>query len=247
MMKELIRFTAGSANDTLELSLKNASLFIEQLNTLVLTTTQYTPFIHTINSFENDSKELETIFAMYGSDKSTTHNYHILYSFILNNLGRDSRLNILEIGIGTNNPDLASTMGSYGTPGASLFSFRDYMPNSFIYGADIDKDILGESDRIKTAYVDQLDRSTYDRMSEEFGNITYDIIIDDGLHSIGANLNTLLFALDKINVNGWIIIEDVHMPDNWVSIDYILSSNIKYKTYIIQTKSSFIYAVNRIV
>jgi hypothetical protein len=73
-------------------------------------------------------------------------------------------LKILEIGIGTNNPSLVSTMGIYGTPGASLYSFREYLPNSQIYGADIDTNILFTHDRIKTFYVNQLDYSTYNNI-----------------------------------------------------------------------------------
>ena len=44
--------------------------------------------------------------------------------------------------MGTNNPNLVSTMGSSGRPGASLYAFKEYLPNAIIYGADIDKDIL---------------------------------------------------------------------------------------------------------
>ena len=51
----------------------------------------------------------------------------------------DENINILEIGLGTNNPILVSTMGSNGRPGASLYSFREYLPKSNIYGADVDK------------------------------------------------------------------------------------------------------------
>ena len=29
-----------------------------------------------------------------------------------------------------------------------------------------------------------------------------------------TNLNTLLFSLNNIEVNGWIIIEDIHIPDS---------------------------------
>ncbi len=33
-------------------------------------------------------------------------------------------------------------MGIGGTPGASLITFKNYLPNSMIYGADVDKNIL---------------------------------------------------------------------------------------------------------
>ena len=192
-------FSAGSANDdkTKNLWLKGASLFLPQITALVKHT-NYTFNIMSIHEFENDCVALGKLFDSYKSDKGSNHNYHIIYSYIFHYLGINSKLNILEIGLGTNNPDLVSSMGSSGKPGASLYSFRDYLPNAAIYGADIDKEILFESERIKTTYVDQLEMSTFDELSKTFGNIYYDLIIDDGLHSIGANLNTLLFALNRL-------------------------------------------------
>lgn len=240
-------FSAGSANDESHrhLWVKGASLFISQLNSLIDThRPEYTFSVVDINQFNSDNLELKMLFDICGSDKSNNHNYHILYSYIISQLGRDSNLNLLEIGLGTNNPELVSSMGYNARPGASLFAFRAYLPNSSIYGADIDKDILFESERIKTTYVDQLDYSTFEGLNTAFGNIKYDIIIDDGLHSIGANFNTLLFALGALKPKGWLIIEDIHILDNWKSIDCILRGNPKYKTYLIKAKNSGMYAVN---
>jgi hypothetical protein len=70
----------------------------------------------------------------------------------------------------------------------------------------------------KTAYVDQLDIKTFNGIITSFGDIKYDLIIDDGLHSIGANLNTLLFALQNIKSGGWIVIEDIYKINNWYII-----------------------------
>ena len=246
-MEELRMFSAGSANDEshTHLWVKGASLFISQLNSLIDThRPEYTFSVVDINEFNSDNLELKMLFDICGSDKSNNHNYHILYSYIISQLGRDSNLNLLEIGLGTNNPKLVSSMGYHARPGASLFAFRAYLPNSSIYGADIDKDILFESERIKTTYVDQLDYTTFEGINTAFGNIKYDIIIDDGLHSIGANFNTLLFALGALKPKGWLIIEDIHILDNWKSIDYVLRGNPKYKTYMIKANNSGMYAVN---
>lgn len=198
--------------------------------------TDYKYEIIDIHNFQNNCENLGNILQNNRSDKSTSHDYHILYSYIFNILGVNSSLNILEIGLGTNNPTLVSTMGYYGRPGASLYSFREYLPNSNIYGCDIDKDILFE---------DQLNINTFD-FSNNFGNIKYDLIIDDGLHSIGANFNTLLFALNNVNDNGWIVIEDIHIINNWKSIDFILNSTKKYKTYIINAKGGHLYVINKL-
>lgn len=247
-MDSLFLFSAGSANDesNKHLWVKGASLFIPQINEL-LEHTHYKFDIIDINIFQNDNvMSLGNILQNNNSDKSTTHDYHVFYSFIFNKLGVNSTLNILEIGMGTNNPTIVSSMGVNGRPGASLYAFREYLPNSNIYGADIDKDILFESDRIKTGYVDQMDSTTFHELTYKFGNIKYDVIIDDGLHSIGANFNTLLFALNNMNENGWIIIEDIHIAENWKAIDFILSSNKKLKTYFIRARHSYLYAINKI-
>jgi hypothetical protein len=214
---------------------------------MLLEHTEYTfQILNIVENFESNHEELGNILAKNYSDKSTSHNYHILYSFILEKLGVTSNLNILEIGLGTNNPSLISTMGYNGRPGASIYSFRDYLPNSSIYGADIDRNILFQSDRIKTSYVDQLDLNTFNDMHNTFNNVKFDLIIDDGLHSIGANLNTLLFALNNINDKGWIVIEDIHHIDNWKSIDFILNTTKKFKTYVVSAKAGYLYVINKL-
>jgi hypothetical protein len=250
LMKELYLFEAGSRNEETNkhLRIKGASLFIPQLNQL-LEHTKYSMRIYDVTEFNNDHSKLGSILSANKSDKSTTHNYDILYSYIFNKLGESNSLNVLEIGLGTNNPTLISSMGSGGRPGASLYAWRDYLPNASIYGADIDRDILFQADRITTSFVDQLDLQTLNNLIPTFNNIQFDLIIDDGLHSIGANFNTLLFALNNIKNNGWIVIEDIQerSVNNWKSIDFILSTNPVFKTFMVRTKHSYAYLVNKLV
>ena len=245
----LSRFSAGSANDcnNKHLWLKGASLIIDQLNNLVkILDENYYINIINVSSFSNKfSSNLGEILKKNRSDKSTSHDYHHIYSYFLNEITTE-KLNILEIGLGTNDPKLVSSMGSGGRPGASLYAFKEYLPNANIYGADIDKNILFNEERINTCYVDQLDIKTFNNIKNTFGNIKYDLIIDDGPHSIGANLNTLLFALNNIKINGWIVIEDIHIPDNWFSINYILSKNKNIKTYFIKAKNGYLFCVKRL-
>jgi hypothetical protein len=242
-------FSAGSANDGnfKHLWLLGASLFINQINTLISSHTDYIFKIKDIADFSNDSQTLANIFSKNASDKSTRHNYDIMYSYIINKIGVDKKFNLLEIGLGTNNPFLLSTMGLGARPGASLYAFKEYLANANIYGADIDKTILFECERIKTSYVDQMDLSTFSLMAANFGNIKFDLIIDDGLHSLAANLNTIIFALEYLNDGGWIVIEDIEPAniDNWVSIDYILSK--KYETFIVKARHSYMYVIQKTI
>jgi hypothetical protein len=247
-------FNAASANTykNKHLWVKSAALFPNQLQDLFEFSNLNKIKIVNINSFKNDSNQLKllkSIFDKNKTDKSNGHNYHIIYNYVINIIGRNKNINLLEIGLGTNNPSLISSMGVDGIPGASLISFKEYLPNSRIFGADIDKDILFTEDRINTSYVDQLDKSSFLKMNKNFGNIKYDIIIDDGLHSLSANLNTLLFGLENININGWIIIEDIckSQINNWNIIDSILNTNDQYDTFMVDTNMwSWVYVVKRI-
>src|SRR5215469_12507693 len=95
------------------------------------------------------------IMAKYHSDKASRwHNYTTIYSALFNGR-RHQPLRIFELGLGTNNPDLPSTMGVPGRPGASLRGWREFFPHAHVYGADIDTTILFQEARIKTFPCDQ--------------------------------------------------------------------------------------------
>ena len=245
------RFSNCGANDEnyKHLWVKGASLLYDQINAL-LKCVGYKPDIVDISTFANEhSGELASLLYKHFSDKAQLngHNYHIIYSYLLNKLGRYNNLNILEIGLGTNNPELVSTMGSRANPGASLYAWEEYLPNSNIYGADIDTDVLFNKGRIQTHYVDQLDTSSYIKMQEKFGK-KYDLIIDDGLHSTAAQLNTLFFALVTLNDGGYLVIEDIwkKIYDNWFVFDFILKENSKFKCQLVETNLSFIFVVQKL-
>ena len=145
-------------------------------------------------------------FDRHGSDK-TELRHHFLYANLLAEKASEA-LDILEIGLGTNNTDCVSHMGKDGRPGASLRAFRDCLPEARIYGADIDRGCLFEEDRIETMWVDQTQPETIRELSELSGK-GYDLIIDDGLHSPDANLHVLLFALNELKPGGTLVIEDI--------------------------------------
>lgn len=147
--------------------------------------------------------KLKAFLDAYGSDKASGHTYHKFYSSILN----DDTSTLFEIGLGTNNVDVASHMGAGGRPGASLRAFRDFLPNARIFGADVDERILFEEERIKTRHVDQLDFGSLLSLKEWLPPV--DVFIDDGLHSFVANINSLAAGLTMTKPGGWVVIEDV--------------------------------------
>jgi len=186
------------------------------------------------------TENLWKIFREHGSDKSTVNDYYLIYSDFIDRLKNKGPLRILEIGLGTNNPKLVSSMGPSGRPGASLRAFRDALPEARVYGADIDTDILFTEERIVTAAVDQLDLPSFDRMCESFDDQVFDIIIDDGLHAVSANMGTLIFGLSHISEGGVIVIEDISLDAiiAWRPVLNILSKD--YTCGVVECKSACI-------
>ncbi|ROR03154.1 glycosyltransferase [Desulfosoma caldarium] len=149
-------------------------------------------------------------FHHYGSDKARVHGYEQLYAWLLAKM-RDHEGSLLEIGLGTNNVDTPSNMGAAGKPGASVRAFRDVLPYFQIYGADVDRRILFEEERLRTFYVDQTNGKTLRDLQRQIGT-PLDVIIDDGLHAPHSQLNTLLFALEALRPGGYLVVEDIMPP-----------------------------------
>jgi SAM-dependent methyltransferase len=141
--------------------------------------------------------------------RDSWHNYTTFYYSIFNKLS-DKPLRIFELGLGTNNTSFPSNMGIDGRPGASLYGWKEFFPNSQIFGADIDRGILFNEERIQTFYCDQTNQESITKMWEEpVLNGGFDIIIDDGLHQFDANVCFLENSIHKLNPGGYFIIEDV--------------------------------------
>ena len=136
------------------------------------------------------------------------HNYTDYYSSLFDH-NRTYIKKVFECGIGTNNPNLPSSMGSEYTPGGSLKVWRDYFPQAQIYGADIDDKILFQEDRIQTYYVNQLDIDSISKMWNEIETNDFDLIIDDGLHTFEAGINLFNNSFRYLKKGGIYIIEDV--------------------------------------
>ena len=178
---------------------------------------------------------------IYGSDK-VRNNYHLIYSCILKDI--EHPYNILEIGLGTNDPEVVSSMGLSGKPGASIKGFKDTFTKSKIYGADVDKKILFSEERIKTFFVDQNNLETFKNITDNV-NDKFDLIIDDGLHYQLSNLNTLLFAFNNLKKDGYFVIEDIGIwtIDTWKIVNKLIPNN--FESQIIEiTDSNFVFLLH---
>ena len=173
----------------------------------------------------------------YGSDKgqvSTTghpykwaaHTYTDFYSRLFDHC-RSSVQRVFECGLGTNNPDFQGSMLSNGRPGASLRAWRDYFPNSKIFGADIDRDVLFDEDRIRTYYVDQLDPKAIAVMWSSIGVTDFDLVVDDGLHTFDGGRCLFEHSFDRVRPGGLYVIEDVAMPDMYRFRRYLTNRGVQ--------------------
>jgi SAM-dependent methyltransferase len=165
------------------------------------------------------------IMGRYGSDKGSTnirtswHNYTVFYHSIFQPLA-DKPLRIFELGLGTNNVNMKSNMGANGKPGASLYGWAEFFPNATIFGADIDRDILFNTPRIKTYYCDQMNPSIVQEMwNHPDLQAPFDIIVEDGLHSYEANVCFFENSIHRLKEGGIYIIEDIVRDtiDRWTS------------------------------
>lgn len=103
--------------------------------------------------------------------------------------------NILEIGIHN---------------GESLKYFSNYFPDANVYGIDIeDRTGYCDSDKIKTFVCNQESREDLAKFLEST-NVEFDIILDDGGHTMKQQQISLGFLFKKVKKGGLYILEDLH-------------------------------------
>jgi len=154
----------------------------------------------------------------FGSDKGSprmgiAHNYTTYYYAIFAPV-RDRSLRIFEMGIGSTDTTVPSNMGAEGRPGASLRGWRAFFPKAQVFGADIDRKTLFREERIETFYCDMTKPDVIAAMWKAPALARpLDIIIDDGLHVLDAQVTFFENAVHKLAPGGVYIIEDVGMKD----------------------------------
>lgn len=149
------------------------------------------------------------------TDKYYVHSYIPVYDKLFKNVKND-KLNILEIGI---------------SHGGSLNLWNQFFTNSTIHGIDIEKSPtwLINHDEIKVAQTDAYSKNALTL----FDNVTYDIIIDDGPHTLESMIIAVELYLNKVNKGGMLIIEDI------ISMRWIQPILNKIPNNIIYTKEIY--------
>ena len=142
---------------------------------------------------------LEDIFNRNRSDKASKHKYHTVYGPEFEHL-REQPINVLEVGV---------------FRGESLAAWLDYFPNATIYGIDIFTrvepaaiDVLND-ERVKWLKADSTKPTVQSMIDVAWGDIEFDIIIDDGLHTPEGNALTFSNLWPYVKDTGAYYVEDV--------------------------------------
>ncbi|RDA89907.1 hypothetical protein CP533_2511, partial [Ophiocordyceps camponoti-saundersi (nom. inval.)] len=172
-----------------------------------------TLYIHS-NGSVNDVLQLsnfEDVALKYGTDKVTTHKYQFMYEKYLPSI-RGLPVKMLEIGLGCNM--------DYG-PGASYFTWLEYFPFVELYFIEIDSGcVIKYRENITRAHVFVGDQSNVGFLELVAANATasglFDLIIDDGGHTMKQQITSLEHLWPKIKPGGFYFIEDLqtsYLPD----------------------------------
>lgn len=155
-----------------------------------------------IKNAENIKKG-ETLIDLYNkmpikSDKGLAHNYMTWYSNEFTPK-RMEKLNFLEIGI---------------SRGTSLKLFGEWFVNSKVIGIDNQyyeeaKLIVSNLTNVEAVIKDAYSEETLDMYQDEY----FDYIIEDGLHNIESQLNSVEMWWPKLKKGGKLIVEDVQDLD----------------------------------
>ena len=223
-------------------ALKTLALFSEK-NSNLLPVLSIEEFSLAVSETDSDAIRLKDLFLKFGSDKSTQHNYYLLYAGILKN--KHGSFNIFEMGLGTNHLEMISNMGPEGSPGASLRAFKQMYPSASIYGADIDRRILFKEEKIQTFYANQLNKDSLSELHAQISPLLFDLVIDDGLHTPEANINTFEFAIKILAPDGVFVIEDIKETD---VVFFQLMANVlntDFNIQIINTKAAYVCVIKK--
>jgi SAM-dependent methyltransferase len=196
---------------------------------------------------------------LHGSDKGTAltnsqfvggwayHDYTSIYEMMFYSKQLTVK-SVLEIGIGTNNPTIPSSMGPNGSPGASLRVWRDYFPLAEVVGIDIDKNILFTENRIHTFQCDQTDPIAIGNFFKACPLKSFDIIIDDGLHTEEAAQVFFENSWNKLAPTGFYFIEDAAWWEGG-EINFLEKRKLKYYVFgdPIKAESDLSFKWNKLI
>lgn len=134
--------------------------------------------------------------AKYCSDKGTAHSYIEVYEELFAKY-KDKPINILEVGV---------------NKGYSLFTWQNYFKNyKNIVGVEYQPNIVYKNEGTKIICSDI---NNFWNMTNELGDMSFDIIIDDGSHKIQDQLFAFHLLYPRLKEGGIFVIEDIQNLEN---------------------------------
>jgi len=164
----------------------------------------------------SDKTDLNIANSCMGTDKFIVHQYLDTYERFVAPL-KEKAQNVLEIGI---------------CSGYSILMWHDFFTQAHIYGIDVSAaPSFLQKDRITTYRQNAYDTSFIEK---EFisKNIKFDLIIDDGPHTLESWQFFANHYLNLLNVGGIAIIEDIPQMAHATAILPSISKSFKGKIYI---------------
>ena len=156
-----------------------------------------------------------------GTDKNRYHSYLNFYETIFSPI-KEKVNNILEIGV---------------LRGGSLKLWNDYFINASIYGVDNAAAVRYKPmglDKRPRVHLIESDAYSEKFIKKEFirNNLKFDIIIDDGPHTLESQEFVIKNYLKILSNNGILIIEDVRSIDNALRLKQQIPPNLQPHSYI---------------
>lgn len=142
--------------------------------------------------------DLTLISKKYKTDKSTAHNYTVVYDKYFSEF-RKSEINLLEIGIGVYDDKFGG--------GGSLQMWREYFEKATIYGLDIIEKKIDLGERIKIYQGSQSNINDLKTLINDAKK--FKIIIDDGSHLNKDQIKSFKILFEYLEEGGLYVIEDV--------------------------------------
>ena len=155
-----------------------------------------------------------------GTDKDTTHNF--INGFYEENFAKykGKKINLLEIGVNT---------------GGSLFLWSKYFDDGNVYGIEVHNKIkpyfIGPPN-IRYIFSDAYNEDTIKYLPQ------FDIIIDDGPHSLESQKYCVLNYINKLNDGGIMVIEDIQSLDHIDVLKSCLPKDSNFKNYHVDLRST---------
>jgi cephalosporin hydroxylase len=159
----------------------------------------------------NAKLSLDDIANKYCTDKGTdykgetVHGYAPIYERYLQKW-RDEPIRMLEVGI-----CMEGTVG-----GHSVRMWSEYFEKASIYTFDIvdmsKNPAITECERVKFFKGDQGKSEDLNLMYSEFGNKSFDFILEDGSHQVHHQMISLGVLFKYVSSGGYYILEDMSIP-----------------------------------